>query len=73
MVEIHAGFPLQAEKVAESESVEKVVDDIAKADMDDYIHNVIEKQKTIFSKTDNNIKLAQEKQKKQYAQRKGIV
>lgn len=37
------------------------------------ICNIIEKQKAIFPKADSNIKVAQEKQKEQYARRKGIV
>ena len=66
-------FPLEAEKEAESSSIEKAMDDIAKADADEYIGNIVEKQKTIFPKADSNIKAAQEKQKEQYARRKGIV
>ena len=65
-------FPLEAEKMAESVSVEKAMEDIDKAEIDDYISDIIEKQ-VIFPKVDNNIKVAQEKQKAQYAQRKGIV
>ena len=49
------------------------MDDIAKADADEYIGNIVEKQKTIFPKADSNIKAAQEKHKEQYARRKGIV
>ena len=40
-------FPLEAEKEAESSSIEKAMDDIAKADADEYIGNIVEKQKTI--------------------------
>ena len=43
-------FPLEAEKEAESSSIEKAMDDIAKADADEYIGNIVEKQKTIFPK-----------------------
>ena len=68
-----ARFPLEAEKVAEIKSLEEAVDDICTADTDKYIKEIMEKQKSIFSKTDTNIKLAQEKQKKQYAKRKGIT
>lgn len=66
-------FPLEAEKVAESVSVDKVVNDFSQADINGYICGVIENQKTVFSTADNNIRIAQEKQKKHYAQRKGIV
>lgn len=66
-------FLLEAEKVAETISVEEAVDDISMADIDNYIKEVLEKQKSIFSKTDTNIKTAQEQQKKQYAERKGIT
>lgn len=41
--------------------------------VNDYICDIIEKQKAVFPKADNNIKIAQAKQKKQYAQRKGIT
>ena len=68
-----ARFPLEAEKVAETNSLEEAVDDICTADTDKYIKEILEKQKSIFSKTDANIKSAQEKQKKQYAERKGIT
>ena len=68
-----ARFPLEAEKVAETNSVEEAVDDVSTADIDKYIKEILEKQKSIFSKTDANIKSAQEKQKKQYAERKGIT
>lgn len=66
-------FPLEAEKMTESVSVETAMEDIDKAEIDDYISDIIEKQKAIFPKVDNNIKVAQEKQKAQYARRKGIV
>ena len=49
------------------------MEDIDKAEIDDYISDIIEKQKATFPKTNNNIKVAQEKQKAQYARRKGIV
>ena len=58
-----ARFPLEAEKVAETNSVEEAVDDVSTADIDKYIKEILEKQKSIFSKTDANIKSAQEKQK----------
>ena len=66
-------FPLEAEKMAESVSVERAMEDINKAEIDDYISDIIEKQKATFPKADNNIKVAQEKQKAQYARQKGIV
>ena len=52
-------FTLEAEKEAESSSIEKAMDDIAKADADEYIGNIVEKQKTIFPKADSNIKAAE--------------
>lgn len=66
-------FPLEAEKMAESVSVERAMEDNDKVDIDDYISNIIEKQKVIFPKADNNIKVAQNKQKELYTRRKGIV
>ena len=66
-------FPLEAEKMDESISVERAMEDIDKAEIDDYLSDIIEKQKAIFPEADNNIKIAQEKQKAQYARRKGIV
>ena len=54
-------------------SVERAMEDIDKAEIDDYISDIIEKQKAIFPEADNNIKVAPEKQKAQYARRKGIV
>ena len=68
-----ARFPLEAEKVAETDSLEEAADDICTADTDKYIEEILEKQKSIFTKVDANIKSAQEKQKKQYAERKGIT
>ena len=68
-----ARFPLEAEKLAEVNSIEEADDDISLADIDNYIKEILENQKAIFSKTDMNIKAAQEKQKKQYAKRKGIT
>ena len=56
-------FPFEAEKMAESVSVERAMEDIDKAEIDDYISDIIEKQKATFPKADNNIKVAQEKQK----------
>ena len=66
-------FPLKAEKEAETSSIQKAMDDIAKADADEYIGNIVEKQKTIFPKANSSIKAVQEKQKEQYARRKRIV
>ena len=43
-------FPLEAEKEAKSSSIEKARDDIPNADADEYIGNIVEKQKTIFPK-----------------------
>ena len=40
--------------------------------VDQYVKEVFEKQKLIFSKTEMNIKAAQEKQKQQYAKRKEL-
>lgn len=68
-----ARFPLEAEKVAETNSIEEAVNDISMANVDNYIKEILEKQKSIFFKADTNIKVAQERQKKQYAQRKGIT
>ena len=66
-------FPLEAEKMAESVSVERAMEDNDKVNIDDYISNIIEKQKVIFPKADSNIKVAQNKQKELYTRRKGIV
>ena len=68
-----ARFPLEAETTAEANSLEEAIEDICTADTDKYIKEILEKQKSIFSKVDGNIKSAQEKQKKQYAERKGIT
>ena len=68
-----AQFPLEAEKLAEVNSIEEADDDISMADIDNYIKEILENQKAIFSKTDTNINAAREKQKKQYAKRKGIT
>ena len=38
-------FPLEAGKEAESSSIEKAMDDIAKADADEYIGNIVESRK----------------------------
>ena len=59
--------------VAEVNSLEEAVHDICAAETDKYLEEILEKQKSIFSKVDANIKSAQEKQKKQYAERKGIT
>ena len=64
-----AWFPLEAEKVAETNSIEEAVNDISMANVDTYIKEILEKQKSIFFKVDTNIKVTQE----QYAQRKGIT
>ena len=66
-------FPLESEKMAVSVSVERAMEDNDKVNIDDYISNIIEKQKVIFPKADNNIKVAQNKQKELYTRRKGIV
>ena len=68
-----ARFPLQAEKEAESNKLDAVIDDFCKVDIEQYIKNCFEKQKSIFLKTEIAIKAAQDKQKQQYAQRKGIA
>ena len=43
-------FPLEAEKMAESVSVDMAMEDIDKAEIDDYISDIIEKQKAISPK-----------------------
>ena len=68
-----ARFPLEVEKVAETNSIEEAVNNISMANVDNYIKEILEKQKSIFFKADTNIKVAQEQQKKQYTQRKGIT
>ena len=65
-----ARFPLEAEKEAESNSLDGVIDNFCKADFEQHIKECFEKQKSIFAKTN---KAAQVKQKQQYAQQKGIV
>ena len=50
-----------------------IIDDFCKVDIEQYIKNCFEKQKSIFLKTEIAIKAAQDKQKQQYAQRKGIA
>ena len=50
------------------------MDDIAKADVDEYICNTVKKQKTVFPRADKyNIKVAQEKQKELYAREKVLL
>ena len=68
-----ARFPLEAEKVVETNSIEEAVNDISMANVDNYNKEILEKQKSVFFKADTSIKVAQEQQKKQYAQRKGIT
>ena len=65
-------FPLEAEKMAESVSVERAMEDNDKVDIDDYISNIIEKQRS-FSPKLTIIKVAQKKQKELYTRRKWIV
>ena len=65
-------FPLEAEKMVESVSVERAIKDNDKADIDDYISNIIEKP-VFFPKADNNNKGCTKKQKELYTRRIGIV
>ena len=57
-------FPLEVETVAEVNSLEEAIHDICAAETDKHIEEILEKQKSVFSKVDANIKSAQEKQKK---------
>jgi len=68
-----ARFPLQAEKEADCNELDAVIDDFRNIEIEQYIKDCFEKQKSIFSKTEIAIKAAQDKQKQQYAQRKGIA
>ena len=43
-----ARFPLQAEKEAESNKLDVVIDDFCKVEIEQYIKNCFEKQKSIF-------------------------
>ena len=58
--------------MAESVSVERAMEDNDKADIDHYIANIIEKQKVIFPKADNDIKVAQKGRKSCTHEEKGL-
>jgi len=73
MYEREARFPLEAEKEAEYNSLDDVIDNFCYVDFEQHIKECFEKQKSIFGKTDKAIKAAQVKQKQQYAQQTGIV
>ena len=65
-------FPLEAEKMAESVPVERAMEDIDKAEIDNYISDIIEKQKAIFLKADNNITLHKKSRKHSMNNKKGL-
>ena len=57
--------------MAESLSAERAMEDNDKADIDDYISNIVEKQ-VIFPKADNNMKVAQKSRKSCTHKEKGL-